>query len=431
MRIKSIKQGIHNKGYFKSETSKNILTLMTGTTIAQAIPIAISPILTRLYTPADFGMLGLFIAITSILGVVANARYELAIMLPEEKDDAISLVVLGFIISSSVSSFLFILVALFHEYFALKLGSKAIEPWLYFVPVTVFFSGLYNVLNYYNLRLKNYNAVAISKVHRTMSGASVSLLHGLFLTGGAGLILAQVFNNFAGIPLLFNKYSENANSRAEVSIRKLLENTKRYRRFPMFTLPAGLMNVLSTHLVNILISAFYSISILGSYSLVQRILNLPLQLISDSIGQNYFERASSEYQNHDNFATTFKHTVFHLFMVAIIIFPIIYLSIEDAVVFIFGERWCDAGKYAKIMVPLFAIRFIVAPISISNIINKHNVLGLIWQGALLILSVSILLLSAYYKLEFKTMLELMIGFLFFHYVLFLVLIYRHVVLIRK
>jgi len=68
----------------KSEFSRNVLTPMTGTTITQAIPIAISPILTRIYTPEDFGVLALFVAITAIFGGIANGRYELATMLPKK-----------------------------------------------------------------------------------------------------------------------------------------------------------------------------------------------------------------------------------------------------------------------------------------------------------------------------------------------------------
>ena len=74
----------------KSEFSQNVLTLMTGTTLAQAIPIIISPILTRIYTPEDFGLLALFLSITNIIGSVANGRYELAIMLPKKNDNAIN-----------------------------------------------------------------------------------------------------------------------------------------------------------------------------------------------------------------------------------------------------------------------------------------------------------------------------------------------------
>ncbi|MCK5335612.1 MAG: translocase, partial [Gammaproteobacteria bacterium] len=73
----------------KEESSRNVLTLMTGTSIAQAIPIAISPLLTRIYTPNDFGVYALFISIATIFGSIANARYEMAIMLPHKDEDAL------------------------------------------------------------------------------------------------------------------------------------------------------------------------------------------------------------------------------------------------------------------------------------------------------------------------------------------------------
>ena len=76
----------------KSEFSKNVLTLMTGTTIAQTIPVAISPILTRIYTPEDFGIFAIYLAITAILGNIVSGRYELAIMIPKKDEDAINLI---------------------------------------------------------------------------------------------------------------------------------------------------------------------------------------------------------------------------------------------------------------------------------------------------------------------------------------------------
>jgi len=92
----------------KSEFSRNVLTLMTGTTIAQAIPIAISPILTRIYTPEDFGVFALFIAIVGFFSVIASARYEQAILIPKKDEDAINIFALGFIIICSISLFLLI-----------------------------------------------------------------------------------------------------------------------------------------------------------------------------------------------------------------------------------------------------------------------------------------------------------------------------------
>ncbi|NJW55081.1 translocase, partial [Salinimicrobium sp. CDJ15-91] len=123
--------------------SKNMLTLISGTSIAQLIPVAISPFLTRIYSPQDFGILGLFIAITSILGYVVNGRYELAIMLPDNDDDALNVLALGLLISSVLSVFLFLFVVIFNEEMAGMLGNTAMSVWLYFAPPVIFFLGTF------------------------------------------------------------------------------------------------------------------------------------------------------------------------------------------------------------------------------------------------------------------------------------------------
>ena len=138
----------------KSEFDRNVLTLMTGTTIAQAIPIAITPILTRIYTPEDFGVFTFFLAITAVFGSIANGKYEVAIMLPKKDEDAINIFALGFIISSAISFFLLVLVLLFNKYFVNLSGNEEIGIWLYFLPITVFLSGLWNNLNFFNNRKK-------------------------------------------------------------------------------------------------------------------------------------------------------------------------------------------------------------------------------------------------------------------------------------
>ena len=111
----------------KSEFSRNVLTLMTGTTIAQAIPIAISTILTRIYTPEDFGIFALYMSIASMIAVVATGRYELAIMLPKKDEDAVSIVALSIIISFFVSFIALLIVSIFNTEIASLLGNPEIS----------------------------------------------------------------------------------------------------------------------------------------------------------------------------------------------------------------------------------------------------------------------------------------------------------------
>ena len=135
-----------NKFKPKSEFSSNVLTLMTGTTIAQAIPIAISPILTRIYTPEDFGMFALYMSMATIISVIATGRYELAIILPEKDEDAINIMMLSIGITFLVSLITLLIIFIFNAQITLLFGNPNISQWLYFVPLTIVLTGVYQAL---------------------------------------------------------------------------------------------------------------------------------------------------------------------------------------------------------------------------------------------------------------------------------------------
>lgn len=132
-----------NKLSPKSEFSKSVLTLMSGTIVAQALPIIITPILTRLYTPAEFGILALFVSITIFLGTIVSGRYELAIMLPEKNEDALGIAALGMLITTSMSLMLILPFIIFNQELTILLKNKEIGFWLYFVPFVVWLIGLF------------------------------------------------------------------------------------------------------------------------------------------------------------------------------------------------------------------------------------------------------------------------------------------------
>ena len=165
---------------FKSEFSQNVFTVITGTTVAQGIPILISPLLTRIYTPEDFGLFALFLSITAIFGSVSAGKYELAIMLPKKQDEALNIFVIGFVVTFVISISLFILIFLFNDYFSNILGNTKINQWLYFVPLAVFFIGIWNLLNYFNNRVKNYKNIKNANILKSLTLAFLQLSIGFF-----------------------------------------------------------------------------------------------------------------------------------------------------------------------------------------------------------------------------------------------------------
>lgn len=393
----------------KSEFSRNVLTLMTGTTIAQAIPIAISPILTRIYTPEDFGVYALFIAITTIFGSIACGRYELAIMLPKKDEDAINIVALGFIITSFLSFILLVLVIVFNSIISNMLNNQNLKYWLYFVPLVVFFIGCFNVLNYFNTRIKNYKDLANSTIIKSIVLAAVQLFIGFLKTGVTGLITGQIFSQiFANLRLLKNVIN-NKNLISKINLIKMQALAKRYKKFPLFSSPAIMANILSIHLTNILISTFYDIATLGFYSFVQRILGMPSVLIGSSISQVFFQEASKEKERTGKAIKTLNKTVKKLIIIGLPIFVVIYFTVEQIFAFIFGEEWRIAGEYAKILIPLFFARFVVATVSVINPLFEKQLISFFWQTSLFLSSFFSIYLSNLFGISFLRFIYIYMG----------------------
>jgi O-antigen/teichoic acid export membrane protein len=363
---------------------------MTGTTIAQAIPIAMSPILTRLYTPDDFGVFALFLAIISILGSVASGRYEFAIMLPERDEDAINIVALGLIITLLLTLILFMIIIFFHNPIVAVLGDSRIEGWLYFVPLAVFLIGFFNVLNYYNTRKKYYKDISSSKIVKAVIMAIVQITVGSVKGGVSGLISGQILSQVFANWQLFKNIIKDKVLLSFISLKNIWSQCKKYKDFPKFSIWSGLSNTLSVHLTNILVSTFFSVATLGFYSLVQKVLGMPSALIGSSIGQVFFQEATEEKLRTGKAIVIFMNIIKKVTMIGLISFGLLYFIVEDLFSFVFGEEWRIAGTYAQILMPLFFIRFISSTVSAIYDIFDGLKIELIWQITLLIGVVSIL-----------------------------------------
>lgn len=412
-----------NKYKNRSDFTRNFLVLFRGTLIAQLIPVLLTPVLTRLYSPADFGVLELFLSVSLILGVIANGRYELAIVLSDEKKDAWNLMSLGMLISIAFSILLILFVVLFVDQIVGWLNESEIRVWLYLIPIAVLFQGWYGMLNYYNTREKDFKTIAAASVTRATGRTGLQLLIGILVHSPAGLIIGQVFGFFSGVFMMMRKIKLKAFF-SEVSWSKMKKQGKRYRRFPIFTLPATLANTAAINLTGILISAMYSITSVGFYALANRILGMPGSLIGKSLANVYHKEAVDHRKTKGHAKVVFVSTVKKLLLVSIPIFLIIFLFAEDLFAFVFGEEWRTAGEFAKILIPLLFIRFIFAPVSVTLSVFERQELSLYLQLGLLALSLSVFALSWFLDWEIRMFLMIFVGSLFVYYLFFIFILWR-------
>ncbi|HRW21081.1 MAG TPA: oligosaccharide flippase family protein [Bacteroidales bacterium] len=404
-----------------SEFSKNVITLLSGTTIAQAVPILISPILTRLYTPEEFGLLALFTSLSFILGAIANGCYEFAVILPKKDSDAINIAVLGALIAFVFSILLLVTVIVFNKPISTILGNVEFSLWLYLVPVSVLAISWFNIFSYYNVRIKQYRNIAKANIIKAMVLAIIQVSLGFAKVGTAGLISGQLASFFSGNYKLSTKILKKSKL---FSYKRMKLMGKRYIDFPKFMLWSTLANTLSIHVSNIFINIIYSSKTLGFFSLANRTLGMPSSLIGSSIGQVFFQQASIEYQKYNNTKKIFVSTLKKLIIIGIPIFTLIFFFIEDAIALIFGEIWRITGLYCKILTPMFFIRFVSGSLSsILNIFEKQKIALLI--NLTLLFSIIVILFTAnFLNLGFEKILFYWSITLSIEYSLFILIYYR-------
>ena len=367
---------------------------MTGTAVAQAIPIAISPILTRLYTPSDFGVFALFFSIVAILGTVVNGRYELAIMLPKKDEDAINIFALGFIINCIISFAILLIILIFNRQITNMLGNSDISLWLYFVPLTLFFMGIFNVLNYFNTRQKNYEDIATANIYKSIVLAVVQLGIGFIKQGVVGLISGQIISQmFANMRLAKNIFKDKILI-SKISIAKMVVLGKKYRDFPKILMISHAINTISGQILVIMVPLFFGFYELGLIVLAQRVISAPISIISKSISQVFFQEASLLYLKQGGCLPLFKTTIKSLFFMSFVMSVIIWF-LAYAIPFVFGQSWEPLIVYVHILIPMYFFSFIDSPLSLMFMVAQQQKMDLIWQVYLIITLICSLIVGRY------------------------------------
>ena len=168
------------------------MILASGIGLTQILYLAITPVLTRLYTPEDFGILAVFGATAAVWGVVSSLRYEYSIPLPEDSDLAASLLVVGAFVLGVQSVVGLALTILFGASICRSLNVPELAPWIWLLPFDILVGGLYGLFYMWALRLKAYRPIATSKVTQGLWRAALQCGLGLLHIAPGGLLLGLV-----------------------------------------------------------------------------------------------------------------------------------------------------------------------------------------------------------------------------------------------
>lgn len=381
---------------FKSEYARNVLTLVTGTTIAQAIPVALTPFLTRVYSPDEFGLYGVYMALISIGTMIATGKLEMAVMVARKQSEAIQLAILSFIFSGLFSMFILFAVIIWEEQIAILTAQPDIGEWLYIVPLSIFLFSIYKVLLHWLNRNKLYEMMSHSRVAQSASISILQIIAGLANKITPGLILADCLGRTISLVIIFKRIRHTF-PRPGFNLLKNLALIRRYRKFPFLGSPAGLLNILSLQLPYIIIPVIFSSAVAGLYFLVFRVLMMPISLLGESMMEVFRNKAIESLDKHGTCKPVFITTMRFLIIVGILPALLLIIFGQELFAFIFGEEWREAGFYASILAPMAFLRLVCAPLGGVLFVREKLQLILILQSFFFLMVALSLTLGWIYK----------------------------------
>lgn len=373
---------------------RSVGLVLTGTVAAQSIPLLGSLVIARLYAPAEFGIFSTWLGIVMMAAVVVTGRFEMA--LAAEADGAPR----RFAVAATLMTIL--LVSIF---FSLIVGLlflttdliQNVQPAMagLFVPAALL-AGVTHTWQAWAAAEGNYRGLSWIRISQAFVVTVTQIIAGLISPTAAGMMLGHVFGTAAGIGFAMylmpiNPLSMGARTEFWMRLKTFWRNQ---RRFPMFALPADAINTASGQLPLFLIASRFGADASGLFALTIRVLGAPIGLLGAAVLDVFKRSAASSYRDKGHCKEEYARTFWLLAAGGVILALGVMIVAERLFVVAFGEPWRYAGVIAIWLMPMFALRFVASPLSFVFYIAGKQQVDLVWQCALLAMTLASFMLPS-------------------------------------
>lgn len=364
----------------KGEFARNAFTLTIGTSIAQAFPMLFYPILGRIFTPAEFGLLATLTSITSILSVLATGRYENSVLIANTKKDAANIVGLTLLLSFLILLISFIVLLIFSDKVVDWLNEPGLKKWLFVCPVSAFAIIIFGCYNEWCIRCKYFISLSWNKITNSASTTLSKVLFGFLKIVSNGLVIGDLIGRIISAGgCVFQALQKDKTEFLQMSFKRMLLLAKRFKEFPKFSLPAQLLNTIGGSLPVLLIGAYFNSYEVGYYAMTMNVLSVPISIVSNAIRDVFRQRAYEEFVKTGSCVEIFKRLLKILIIFGGLGSVILFFVLPAIFSIVLGEQWRIAGKYSQILLPMIAINFVSIPLSSILIITEKIKIDLYWQ----------------------------------------------------
>ena len=358
---------------------RNVMTVLSGTLLAQVIGLLCLPILSRLYDPADFGRYQLYFSSMNILLMTAAFRYEVGLLTAEKGEDLSALFALTLRLCLMTSALSFAVLALAGPWIADAVpGSQDI---LWVLPLVLLIAGVSQALTFLPIRYRNYRLAARTKVAQASGFIGISMALAMTSLSGFGMIIGDLGGRLlAAIQILRKSPRDEIGIWRSLDYKEARQALSRHRSFPINVFPGTLLSAISAALIPIAFARMFSLETAGQYTLVDRSLFIPIGMIAFATSQVFTGDLAHEFRSDP----VLIHQKFRklLSILAIGALPIAvfgWLFLPEVVPVVFGQDWVMAGELAGIAAPFAGVILLAAPVNMVLLVVGYRRTQLTWE----------------------------------------------------
>ncbi|MBD2847554.1 oligosaccharide flippase family protein [Paenibacillus sp. IB182496] len=374
---------------------RGVIFVAGGTAFAQIINTLATPIVTRIYTPEEYGVLTIF---TTVLGLLAFGGYKLEMGIPISNSDknAANVTFLSMFALFTHAILLLILFILWHDELLVFFKIEPLDHYIYLLPLGVALLGLYQIFKQWAYRNKDFKIIAKTTIKQSVVGSISNIILGLSGLGVAGLIFGNILKESLGAYNIAKKYFSSYFFKLKyIKWTEILSSFIRFKDFPLYNFPAHILNSLSIKVPILFLSIIYGPQVVGYFGLASTVVRIPLRLIGTSVGDVFYSEAASIGRSDPSKLKNLSQLLMRklIFAGSIPVLVLIFFA-PELFSLVFGSQWSKAGVFASICAIMIFFTLIFAPLSrIYEIFEKQKLKILI--DILKSIAIAILFLAAW------------------------------------
>ena len=373
--------------FIKSSGVRNFTKLLSANVVAQVIGLVVYPILTRIFSPDDFGLLNLFMSIGGVLIVLSTAEYYYAIVLPKEEKDGNSVLGVGFV-WLLVITILIAISVLFSGPISAVFNSPKLALYYWMMPLYVFSVGAWNLLNYWYIRHKEYNPISTYQISQNLfsAGGKLAFGYGGVMTGGMiySVVIAPILSLLTSVLGCRIKLMQAIRKIKWADVRK---QAIEFRNFPCFVLPKSLINILAGQMPVLLLTPFFGSRAVGFLSLALLLGYTPIGTVTRAVYQVMYQSTMDRVHRSLPIGDIFRKFLLYASAIVVPVFVVLWFVLPDLTAWLLGSDWCLSGEYIRWMLPWLYVSLLSCSINYLFDVFMKQKWGLFFEIVLAVMRV--------------------------------------------